>query len=139
MEKNLWGMLLNICNCFVIRHVINYDFPRNIEEYVHRVGRTGRAGRTGESITYMTKQDWSNARELIKILDEANQEIPGELEAMAERYDAMKERRAREGGPRGGRGGGRGGGGRGGFGGGRGNSYGAGSSGGGGFNRNSRW
>lgn len=27
-----------------ITHVYNYDFPRNIEEYVHRVGRTGRAG-----------------------------------------------------------------------------------------------
>lgn len=27
-----------------ITHVFNYDFPRNIEEYVHRVGRTGRAG-----------------------------------------------------------------------------------------------
>lgn len=27
-----------------ITHVFNYDFPRNVEEYVHRVGRTGRAG-----------------------------------------------------------------------------------------------
>ena len=27
-----------------ITHIFNYDFPRNIEEYVHRVGRTGRAG-----------------------------------------------------------------------------------------------
>ena len=26
------------------RYVVNYDFPRNIEDYVHRVGRTGRAG-----------------------------------------------------------------------------------------------
>lgn len=29
---------------YVTRHVFNYDFPRNMEEYVHRVGRTGRAG-----------------------------------------------------------------------------------------------
>ena len=28
----------------ICSHVLNYDFPRNIEEYVHRVGRTGRAG-----------------------------------------------------------------------------------------------
>ena len=30
-----------------ITYVFNFDFPRNIEEYVHRVGRTGRAGKTG--------------------------------------------------------------------------------------------
>lgn len=59
--------------CSYFRHVLNYDFPRDIEEYVHRVGRTGRAGRTGESITFMTRQDWHNAKELIKILEEANQ------------------------------------------------------------------
>lgn len=55
------------------RYVLNYDFPRDIEEYVHRVGRTGRAGRTGESITYMTRSDWSHAKGLIKILEEAHQ------------------------------------------------------------------
>lgn len=27
-----------------VTHVYNFDFPRNIEEYVHRIGRTGRAG-----------------------------------------------------------------------------------------------
>lgn len=53
--------------------MINFDFPRNIEEYVHRVGRTGRAGRTGESISYFTRADWSYAKDLIAILDEANQ------------------------------------------------------------------
>ncbi|XP_018359802.1 PREDICTED: probable ATP-dependent RNA helicase DDX43 isoform X1 [Trachymyrmex cornetzi] len=56
-----------------ITHVLNYDFPRDIEEYVHRVGRTGRAGRTGESITFMTRQDWHHAKALIDILEEANQ------------------------------------------------------------------
>ena len=32
-----------------IRYVINYDFPNQIEDYVHRIGRTGRAGATGSS------------------------------------------------------------------------------------------
>lgn len=32
-----------------IRHVINYDMPNQIEDYVHRIGRTGRAGAKGES------------------------------------------------------------------------------------------
>ncbi|NWX48695.1 DDX43 helicase, partial [Steatornis caripensis] len=56
-----------------ITHVFNFDFPRNIEEYVHRVGRTGRAGRTGEAVTLVTKHDWRFASELIEILERANQ------------------------------------------------------------------
>ncbi|XP_052534987.1 probable ATP-dependent RNA helicase DDX43 isoform X1 [Tympanuchus pallidicinctus] len=56
-----------------ITHVFNFDFPRNIEEYVHRVGRTGRAGRTGKAVTLVTKKDWKAASELIDILQRANQ------------------------------------------------------------------
>lgn len=52
---------------------MNYDFPRNIEEFVHRVGRTGRAGKFGESISYFTRADWGQAKELITILEEAQQ------------------------------------------------------------------
>ncbi|KAM7136455.1 putative ATP-dependent RNA helicase DDX43 [Molossus nigricans] len=73
-----------------VTHVYNYDFPRNIEEYVHRVGRTGRAGRTGVSITLITRNDWRVANELINILERANQSIPEELVLMAERYKANK-------------------------------------------------
>ncbi|XP_018322876.1 probable ATP-dependent RNA helicase DDX43 [Agrilus planipennis] len=95
-----------------ISHVINYDFPRNIEEYVHRVGRTGRAGRTGCSISYFTRADWASAKDLIPILEEANQYVPEEIFEMSKRYEAWRERkdqeRARDGGGR--RGGGRGGG-----------------------------
>lgn len=58
---------------FPYRHIFNYDFPRNIEEYVHRIGRTGRAGKSGESISLVTRKDWGSAAELIKILEEANQ------------------------------------------------------------------
>ncbi|KAF7379818.1 hypothetical protein HZH68_016766 [Vespula germanica] len=79
-----------------ITHVFNYDFPRDIEEYVHRVGRTGRAGKTGESITFMTKDDWSHSKELISILEEASQLVPDELYSMAERYEAWKIKKAEE-------------------------------------------
>ncbi|XP_022815558.1 probable ATP-dependent RNA helicase DDX43 [Spodoptera litura] len=94
-----------------LTHVINLDFPRHIEEYVHRVGRTGRAGKTGISLTFVTRQDWGSAKELIKILEEANQEVPDELQQMASRFEAMKIRRDKEraegsGRGRGGRGGG---------------------------------
>ncbi|KAJ8014133.1 hypothetical protein DPEC_G00037090 [Dallia pectoralis] len=67
-----------------ITHVFNFDFPRNIEEYVHRVGRTGRAGRTGASVTLVTRGDWRMAAELIPILERAGQEVPVELEEAVE-------------------------------------------------------
>lgn len=62
-----------------ITYVFNYDFPRNIEEYVHRVGRTGRAGKTGVAISLMEKRggDFKHAQELIDILIEAKQDVPG--------------------------------------------------------------
>nr|XP_017499015.2 probable ATP-dependent RNA helicase DDX43 [Manis javanica] len=79
-----------------VTHVYNYDFPRNIEEYVHRVGRTGRAGKTGVSITLITRNDWRVAPELINILERANQSVPEGLVAMAERYEANRLRKEAE-------------------------------------------
>ncbi|NWV04120.1 DDX43 helicase, partial [Ptilonorhynchus violaceus] len=76
-----------------ITHVLNFDFPRNIEEYVHRVGRTGRAGRTGEAVTLVTHNDWRFASELIDILERANQVVPDDLIAMAERYKQLQIRK----------------------------------------------
>ncbi|XP_038207108.1 probable ATP-dependent RNA helicase DDX43 [Zerene cesonia] len=84
-----------------LTHVVNLDFPRHIEEYVHRIGRTGRAGKTGIALSFITRSDWAHAKELIKILEEANQEVPDELQSMADRFEAMKIRREKEGGGRG--------------------------------------
>ncbi|KAG7228479.1 hypothetical protein INR49_007652, partial [Caranx melampygus] len=102
-----------------ITHVFNYDFPRNIEEYVHRVGRTGRAGRSGAAVTLVTRDNWRMAPELIPILERAGQDVPEELVLMAERYEKHKRERDMNnpmGGPGGREGGGggglRGGGGR---------------------------
>ncbi|XP_045150262.1 probable ATP-dependent RNA helicase DDX43 [Echinops telfairi] len=79
-----------------VTHVYNYDFPRNIEEYIHRVGRTGRAGRSGVSITLITRNDWRVATELINILERANQNVPEDLVSMAERYKANKQKKEME-------------------------------------------
>lgn len=89
--------------------VINYDFTKDIEEYVHRVGRTGRAGKTGLAITLMTRRDWSKAKELIDVMKKSGQVVSPELENMAKRFEAKNKRERVEGsdGPsRGGRGGG---------------------------------
>ena len=40
-----------------ITHVINFDFPPNAEDYVHRIGRTGRANQAGEAISFITSED----------------------------------------------------------------------------------
>jgi len=40
-----------------VKHVINYDLPRDPEDYVHRIGRTGRAGYTGVAYTVLTGKD----------------------------------------------------------------------------------
>jgi len=62
--------------------VINYDFPTNIEEYVHRVGRTGRAGKTGSAYTLFSDHDKCYASSLISVLEKSNQPIPAELYKM---------------------------------------------------------
>ncbi|KAI9327329.1 hypothetical protein BDR26DRAFT_95433 [Obelidium mucronatum] len=66
-----------------IRFVINFDFPNNIEDYVHRIGRTGRAKTTGTAYTFFTTENAKQARDLIGILEEAKQEIPPQLREMA--------------------------------------------------------
>lgn len=38
-----------------ITHVVNFEFPKKIEDYVHRVGRTGRAGKSGIAINFCNK------------------------------------------------------------------------------------
>jgi len=60
--------------------VLNYDFPQNCEDYIHRVGRTGRAGKKGTAITFFdARNDAKHARKLIAILQKNNQEVPPEL------------------------------------------------------------
>lgn len=66
-----------------ITHVVNYDFPNNVEDYVHRIGRTGRGGGYGTAVTFFTRQDSKKARPLIKCLEDCNQEVPQELRQLA--------------------------------------------------------
>jgi len=66
-----------------IRYVINYDFPNQMEDYIHRIGRTGRAGATGSSYTFFTQDKFRMARDLIDVLREANQPVPEELDRIS--------------------------------------------------------
>ncbi|KDN52508.1 DEAD-domain-containing protein [Tilletiaria anomala UBC 951] len=60
--------------------VINYTFPLTAEDYVHRIGRTGRGGKDGRSITFFTDEDKAHAGELIRILKDADQPVPEEMD-----------------------------------------------------------
>jgi ATP-dependent RNA helicase DDX3X len=90
-----------------VTHVVNYDLPSDIDDYVHRIGRTGRAGNTGVSTAFFNRGNKNIVRELVELLREANQEIPPWLESVA--HESMFGSGYRGGGgSRGGRGGGRG-------------------------------
>uniref|UniRef100_A0A8V0YPY3 RNA helicase n=1 Tax=Gallus gallus TaxID=9031 RepID=A0A8V0YPY3_CHICK len=67
-----------------VQHVINFDLPNTIEDYVHRIGRTGRCGNTGKAVSFFDDQsDGHLVQSLLKVLSEAQQEVPVWLEEMA--------------------------------------------------------
>jgi ATP-dependent RNA helicase RhlE len=51
-----------------ISHVINYDFPMHVEDYVHRIGRTGRAQAVGDAISFVTPEDHGELRSLERFI-----------------------------------------------------------------------
>lgn len=52
-----------------IQMVINYDAPRDPEDYVHRIGRTARANREGQAITLVTPKDWPHLLKIEKLIE----------------------------------------------------------------------
>lgn len=66
-----------------VTHVVNYDLPTDVDDYVHRIGRTGRAGNTGIATAFFNRGNRGIVRELMDLLKEANQEVPPFLEAIA--------------------------------------------------------
>ena len=73
-----------------IQHVINFDMPQEIENYVHRIGRTGRSGKTGVATTFINREvEDSILLDLKHLLKEAKQRIPPVLQALADPLDEM--------------------------------------------------
>lgn len=82
-----------------VKHVINYDFPLEFDDYIHRIGRTGRAGNQGIATSYFTLDDEKMAEELVQCLTDNKQEVPDFL------YCLSRAPKRRSGGFRGHRGG----------------------------------
>ena len=62
-----------------VKRVINYNFPLEFADYIHRIGRTGRAGATGAADTLFTDGDKLHAKELVRVLKDAGQAVPAGL------------------------------------------------------------
>lgn len=75
-----------------IQHVINFDMPLKIEDYVHRIGRTGRSGKTGLATTFINNNcPESILLDLKCLLIEAKQRIPPVLEGLQTSSDTQIE------------------------------------------------
>ncbi|XP_053601115.1 putative ATP-dependent RNA helicase Pl10 isoform X2 [Plodia interpunctella] len=66
-----------------VRHVINFDLPSDVEEYVHRIGRTGRMGNLGVATSFFNDTNRGLARDLVELLVEAKQDVPNWLTSTA--------------------------------------------------------
>uniref|UniRef100_A0A7N0VLQ1 RNA helicase n=1 Tax=Kalanchoe fedtschenkoi TaxID=63787 RepID=A0A7N0VLQ1_KALFE len=90
-----------------VAHVVNFDLPNDVDDYVHRIGRTGRAGKSGLATAFFNENNLSMAKPLADLMQESNQEVPAWLVRYASRasYGGGKSRRGGGGG--GGRFGGR--------------------------------
>jgi superfamily II DNA/RNA helicase len=54
-----------------ITHVINYDLPKNAEDYVHRIGRTGRAGASGIAISFVSFRELDELRRIERYIGQS--------------------------------------------------------------------
>lgn len=95
-ESNLTAFSGNECNLLVatdvaargldiknVTHVINFDLPQTIPDYIHRIGRTGRVNNKGVAISFYNEKDVNIIPKLIKQLHETNSEVPDRLEELA--------------------------------------------------------
>ncbi|XP_071036527.1 probable ATP-dependent RNA helicase DDX5 [Parasteatoda tepidariorum] len=62
-----------------VQHVVNYDFPPNIEDYIHRIGRTARGVSSGVSHSFFTSDNVGVASELVDVLNQAKQIVDPKL------------------------------------------------------------
>merc|ERR1711998_198075 len=63
-------------DCQQVNLVINYDLPRNRENYIHRIGRSGRFGRKGVAINFVTAGDVRYLRDIEQFYHTQIEEMP---------------------------------------------------------------
>ncbi|XP_063068374.1 DEAD-box helicase 3 X-linked b isoform X2 [Engraulis encrasicolus] len=78
-----------------VKHVINFDLPSDIEEYVHRIGRTGRVGNLGLATSFFNDKNSNITKDLLDLVVEAKQEVPSWLESLAFEHQHKSSSRGR--------------------------------------------
>ena len=63
-----------------VSYVFNFDMPKNIEDYIHRIGRTGRVGNKGKAISFYNENNKQIGFALVNELKKSGQKIPEFLE-----------------------------------------------------------
>ncbi|CAO3670851.1 unnamed protein product [Rhizopus stolonifer] len=63
-----------------VMHVVNYDMPNDMDEYIHRIGRTARVGKSGLATSFFNDRSDQLAPDITKLLKECQQEIPDFLQ-----------------------------------------------------------
>ncbi|KAL8189623.1 hypothetical protein R6Q57_029189 [Mikania cordata] len=74
-----------------VAHVINFDLPRDIDSYVHRIGRTGRAGKSGLATAFFNAKNSIVAKPIFELMKEAHQEAPDWLNQYAESHSSSRD------------------------------------------------
>ncbi len=62
--------------------VINFDIPRDVDTYLHRIGRSGRWGRKGMGINFVTRRDGRRIREIEQHYRTTIAELPADIGAI---------------------------------------------------------
>lgn len=70
-----------------VAHVINYDVPFEVDDYVHRIGRTARAGRSGLVTTLVSPQDSRSMERIARAIDQPIEDLPESLKPRARRTE----------------------------------------------------
>ena len=73
-------------------YVVNFDFPPNLETYVHRVGRTGRVDSQGHAYSFLTRSMAALAPSLLQLLESHDQQLDPNLVKLAEAYQIAVEK-----------------------------------------------
>ena len=76
-----------------VKHVINYDLPSDIEEYIHRIGRIGRFGNLGLATSFFNDKNRNVVCDLMSLLIETKQEQPEWMLSMSESVQYAKRTR----------------------------------------------